>query len=512
MTEQWEKLSELFHAALERTPEERGAFLESACEGDASLRAEALSLLSAHERSADFLDEPAANVASALLGDDAGPLAPGERIGSYLIREQIGRGGMGVVYLAEDTRLGRDVALKVLPSEFAGDEQRRDRLRLEAQAAATLSHPGIATVYALEEIGPALFLVFEHVKGHTLREEIRGRPMAAPAAVDVGLQVARALAAAHARGVVHRDLKPDNVILAESGQAKILDFGIARFERAARDAGKRLTEAGAILGTPAYMSPEQVEGKEADSRSDLFAFGVLMYELATGTHPFEAPTPLSTAARVLAAEPPVLWEHDPRIPRELDRIIRRCLRKVPSERYQSAEDLVADLERLQRVTGMRETPRTGAERALRVRSTLTRPRTWWQVHQLGVMAVYLAMAYPAWLARDWAGGALAVAPFVAYVVGAVCSGTLRVHLLFTAALNTGAFAAEHSKVAPWLQRTDCAAGAMLILLALPIAVPHAALATLLAAVGIGVAIVSLVIEPATTKAAFPKAGTRQPAS
>ena len=287
----------------------------------------------------------------------------------------------------------------------------------------------------------------------------------------------------------------------------MLDFGIARFDQGTRDAGTRLTEAGAIVGTPAYMSPEQVEGKDADFRSDLFACGVLMYELAAGMHPFEARTPLSTAARVLAAEPPVLWERDPRIPRELDRIIRRCLRKAPSERYQSTEELVADLERLQRVTGTPDTPRIGPERALRVKSTLARPRTWWQVHQVGVMLTYLAMVYPAWLAREWASGAFAVAPFVAFVVSAVCNGTLRVHLLFTAAFNTGAFAPEHKRAGPWLQRTDCVAGAMLILSALPIAAPHAAVATLLAAVGIGVMVVSLMIEPATTRAAFPRRGT-----
>ena len=183
MTERWEKLSGLFHAAIERAPAERDAFLDSACEGDAELRAEVDSLLKAHAQSADFLAQPAADLASALIDDEAGPLAAGERIGSYLIREQIGRGGMGVVYLAEDTRLGRDVALKVLPPGFASDEQRRERLRLEARAAATLSHPGIATVHALEEIGPTLFLVFEYVSGRTLREEIRNRPMEVPALI-----------------------------------------------------------------------------------------------------------------------------------------------------------------------------------------------------------------------------------------------------------------------------------------------------------------------------------------
>jgi eukaryotic-like serine/threonine-protein kinase len=428
MTERWEKLSDLFQAALERTPGDREAFLDEACGGDTVLRAEVVSLLGAHDESAGFLEQPAAHVAEALGAEEIEPLAVGERVGSYLVKEQIGRGGMGIVYLAEDTRLGREVALKVLPPEFSRDPPRRDRLRLEARAAATLSHPGIATVYALEEIGNTLFLVFEYVRGRTLREEADDRPMAPQTAIGIGVDIARALAAAHARGIVHRDLKPDNVILSESGSVKVLDFGIARVEGGTGDGKERITRAGAILGTPAYMSPEQIEGKDVDFRSDLFSFGVLMYELVSGSHPFEGPTPLSTAARVLAAEPPVLWERNALVPHELDRIIRRCLRKTPTERYQSTGDLVLDLERLLQATGTQAlSPPKPGQPAGPARA-LACPRTWWQLHQVGVMLVYAAMVYPAWQAREWTGGALGVAPFVALVVGAVFNGTLRVHM------------------------------------------------------------------------------------
>ena len=514
MTERFEKVSGVFHAALERAPADRCAFLDAACAGDAALRAEVDSLLAANNESSDFLEQPAAQVAEALGVDESEPFAPGQKLGTYVVKEEIGRGGMGIVYLAEDTRLGREVALKVLPPEFSRDRMRRERLRREARAAATLSHPGIATVYALEEYGDTLFLVLEYIRGRTLHEETEEQPMSPQAALDIGLEIARALAAAHAKGIVHRDLKPDNVILSETGAVKVLDFGIARVDGGTREGPARITGTGAVLGTPAYMSPEQVDGKDVDFRSDLFSFGVLMYELLSGAHPFAAPTPLGTAGRVLTAEPPPLSERSSLIPVELDLIIRRCLHKAPADRYQSTGDLVADLERLRAPAGAQQRPSAAQLAAPRAARSLSRPQTWWQAHQVGVMLVYAAMAYPAWLAREWTGGALGVAPFVAFVVSAVFNGTLRVHLLFTAAFNRKAFTAEHKRSGPWVQRTDCAAGAMLIVSALPIAAAYTAVACVLAGVGIGVIIVSLMIEPATTRAAFPRrttgAGRRTP--
>ncbi len=505
MTERWEKLTDLFTAALECPPAERAAFLDSSCEGDGALRAELESLIRAHEQSGEFLEQPAADVAAALIDEDVEPLAAGQRLGPYLIKEQIGRGGMGVVYLAEDTRLGREVALKMLPPGFTRDESRRQRLRIEARAAATLSHPGIATLYALEEIDGTLFLTFEFVRGRTLREIAEEQPLAPRAVIDFGVAIARALAAAHAKGIVHRDLKPDNVIVSDSGAIKILDFGIARFERGTPDKGKRLTESGALLGTPAYMSPEQVDGRDADFRSDLFSFGVVLCELATGVHPFEAATPLSTAARVLAAEPPILYQQNPAVPHELDRIVRKCLQKQASERYQSTADLVVDLELLQRVSGVQQAPTLEQKLPLpRSSRALSKPRTWWQIHQMSVMAVYVVMLYPTWQARQIAGGTLAIIPFVLLVAGVVLNATLRVHMLFTAAFNTAAFNMEFKRAGPWMQRSDCLIGVVMIVAAVMVAVPRTSLASLLAGVGIGVAIVSLMVEPATTRAAFPR--------
>ena len=502
MSENWQKIEELFHDALERDPAGREAFLDEACAGDAALRAEVASLLAADQRAGGFLERPAADVSEALVEPDDSPASPGARFGPYLIKDQIGRGGMGIVYLAEDTRLGRPVALKVLPGGVAHDERRRERMRIEARAAARLAHPNIATLYALEELDGKIALVFEFVRGRTLRAEMAQARLSARAVVDLGVQIARALAAAHASKIVHRDLKPENVILGEHGVAKVLDFGVARLTQDASGAAPRLTEAGTRLGTPAYMSPEQLEGGDVDARSDLFAFGILMYELASGANPFDAPTPISAAARILFVEPPALAGRQAGVPPALDRILRRCLQKAPADRYQSTLDLVADLERLQReMEPGRPTP--GSALQAPDRQEFRGPRRWWTLHQLGVMLTYSAAVYPLWLARDYAGGRLALVPLIAAIVAMVFNGTLRVHLLFTATFNAPALPQELRRASPWVRRSDCAVGAMLVLGALPVAAVHTALAVVLIAVGIGVTVVSVMIEPATRRAAFP---------
>jgi serine/threonine protein kinase len=503
----WKRVTDLFLAVLERPPAERDAFLEQACGGDDTLRREVTSLLAAHEQAGDFLEAP---VAEAAILRSSGPSLSleGRRLGPYQVERQIGRGGMGVVYLAEDTRLGRKVALKSLAPELMSDERRRSRLRREARAAATLSHTGIATVYALEEIEGQLFITSEYVQGRTLREEIREGGMPPGEVLQVAVQVARALEAAHARGVVHRDLKPENVIRTRDGGVKILDFGIAWLDGTAGDpgvGGSRLTESGSVMGTPAYMSPEQIEGAAIDSRTDVFSFGVLLYELACGSNPFEAHTPLATAARIMATDPPPLGGSCAQMLPGLESIVLKCLRKTPGDRYQQASELVSDLEALRTASG--SGPIVAPEVRKRKPEDERRrgnARSWWVAHQVTVMAVYALMAYPAWEVKGWSGGRWGLALFLGLIACAVVNGVLRVHLLFTSRFNQAAVGAELRRNMPWIGRSDIAVAALLLLAAITVAASHTWTAAWLAAVAVGAAVVSLVVEPVTVQAAFPR--------
>jgi eukaryotic-like serine/threonine-protein kinase len=290
MTRETASPAKIVEAALLRDPEERGSFLDRACAGKPELRAQVAALLSTWNDDSERVEESV-------------PALSGRMIGPYLVRDELGRGGMGVVYLADDTRLGRRVALKVLHPHVAAGAEQRERLRQEARIAAALSHSGIAIVYALEEFDGAMYVASEFVPGRTLRALLQDGPVSVPLLVDMATQIARVLAAAHAQGIVHRDLKPDNVMLTPAGVIKLLDFGLARSEGAQ---AVRLTRTGTVVGTPAYMAPEQLLGERADFRVDLFALGVVIYEMASGGNPFEAATMAATIDRVLRHEPPPL--------------------------------------------------------------------------------------------------------------------------------------------------------------------------------------------------------------
>ncbi len=385
------QVRQIFEAALERPHEERAAFLDVACEGRPGLRDEVASLLDAHDTTSEFIEAPAAQVVAELLADSSHDSLDGRALGPYLIRHEIGRGGMGIVYLADDTRLSRRVALKAIaPGTGGPPDRRRERMRQEARAAAALSHPGIATVYALEEIDDQLYLACEYVPGPTLRSLMQERPLPPEQVVDIALQLARALAAAHAQGVVHRDLKPENIIRTAAGAVKVLDFGVARVEQFA---SVRLTEPATRIGTPAYMSPEQIRGEDVDFRADLFAFGLLVYEMASGSNPFEATTPTATIARILEVDPAPLSRVSSTGFAKLDRIVAICLNKARQDRYASTEKLVADLERL-------DESAVWPDSAARPAAALT-PRWWWGIHQVAVTAVYVLTLYPAWRVRSW---------------------------------------------------------------------------------------------------------------
>jgi serine/threonine protein kinase len=283
-------------------------------------------------------------------GDSA--LAPGQALAHYRIVRPIGRGGMGQVYLADDTRLNRQVALKVLPPEMARDAERRARLAREAQSVAALNHPNIVTVYAVEQAEGVDFITMELVKGHTLAELLPRTGFALARFFDVAIPLADALAAAHRQGITHRDLKPTNVMVTDEGRVKILDFGLAKSQPDPRSGAspdtRTVTCEGLIVGTPAYMSPEQAEGREVDSRSDIFSLGVVLYEMLTGERPFGGSTPATMLSAIVRDNPRPLGDVNPAVPRDLARLVHRCLARDPLRRYQSAIDLRIDLEQARR--------------------------------------------------------------------------------------------------------------------------------------------------------------------
>jgi len=483
--EEWQRVHALVDAALHRDPEERDTFLDAACAGRPSLRAAVVSLLRAHEEGGDRAR--AAQTRETPVPADGG--GSPHVVGPYLIRHEIGRGGMGVVYLADDTRLSRRVALKALPPTITPDPGARERLRREARAAAALSHPGIATVYALEEIGSDLYLACEYVPGPTLRSMLEHGPLPADQIVDIALQLARALATAHALGVVHRDLKPENVVRTPSGVVKVLDFGVARVEGMT---SSRLTQTGTIVGTPAYMAPEQARGEEADFRTDLFAFGVVLYEMASGSNPFEGRTIMGTIARILEFEPPALSGPSAEMS-ALDGVVRRCLNKDPESRYLSTDRLVEDLERLVGVS---------APRAVTAASGPRLARRWWRTHQFAVTMLYVVATARSWQIKEWQHAPISLWIFVALGGGAMINGTIRGHLIFTEWMNGHRLAAERHRAASILLAVDVLMAIALLADGVLLAPEKPLAGVFTMCVALAIALASVLMEPATTAAAF----------
>jgi serine/threonine protein kinase len=489
--DRWQRLKELFEAVVDKDDAGRAAFLGEACGDDPGLRKEVEALLNS-QGSDNFLEKPAYEIAPELFENEMEDELVGKTLGTYEISGTIGRGGMGVVYLARDTKLERPVALKMLAPKYTRDEQQRERLRREARAAAMLSHPGIATVYSLDECDEGLFMVSEYVRGQTLHQIMAGGPMSFPSLLDIAIQIAGALAAAHDLGIVHRDLKPENIIQSESGTIKILDFGLARVEpRDPAASESRLTKTGMFLGTPAYASPEQLLGSEVNRNADIFSFGILLYELAAGRHPFGTSNSLATVARILEAEAPDLTQMNAAIPKEFDRIVRRCLKKNPEDRYNGTRDLLAELERV----------REGKNLELKRSSSAF---WWWQFHQACAGFGYYGMLYPLWRVKAWLGGIEGSLLFFPALVAVGISANLRLHLWFTSRFYASELEEQRRKASRWIRCADILFVFMLAITAIRIHSIHAIIATLL----MGVAIYSLVafslIEPTTTKAALDK--------
>jgi serine/threonine protein kinase len=279
------------------------------------------------------------------------PLTPGAVLGQYEIRSPLGAGGMGEVYRAHDTRLDREVAIKVLPESLTSDPDRLQRFEQEARAAAALNHPNILAVYQMATHEGVSYMVSELLDGETLRERLRRGPVPLRKVIDYAMQIAHGLAAAHDKGITHRDLKPENLFVTKDGRVKILDFGLAKVGPSKDSSGEEATlasgtEPGMVMGTVGYMSPEQVRGKTADHRSDIFAFGTVLYEMVTGKQTFRKPTSAETMTAILNEEPPSISQIAPASPPGLQRVVHRCLEKSPEQRFQSASDLAFALEAL----------------------------------------------------------------------------------------------------------------------------------------------------------------------
>jgi serine/threonine protein kinase len=347
-----QQLEDLFHEALELKPAERADFIERVRTSNSDLGAAVESLIAAHEGPDALIDAPAYEAAAEIIADTPA-LVAGQLFGHYKIIKPLGKGGMGEVYLAGDTKLDRKVALKLLPAEFTNHKERLRRFVREAKAASSLNHPNIITIHEIGEAGGAHFIATEFIEGQTLKQLLAGTRMTLPETLEVSMQAANALQAAHAAGIVHRDIKPDNIMLRPDGIVKVLDFGLAKLTEKPQQSTpansqidtmvRAHTRPGTVMGTIDYMSPEQARGQVLDQRTDVFSFGVVLYEMAAGRIPFAGATSADALVSILDKEPAPLAEHSPDIPAEFERIVSKALRKDREERYQTIKDLSIDL-------------------------------------------------------------------------------------------------------------------------------------------------------------------------
>ena len=394
--ERWQKLDRLFQSAVERPPSERAAFLDEACAGDESLHKHIEQLLTAHDKAESFIERPAIDVEARALASQGGngdPQLTAQIFGHYRILEQLGVGGMGEVYLAEDMTLGRKVALKLLPVDFTRNKDRVRRFQQEARAASGLNHPNIITIYEIAHVNDRYLIATEFIDGETLRERIRGSrsqtseygsekagtALPIREVLNISIQIADALAAAHEAGIVHRDIKPENIMVRRDDYIKVLDFGLAKLseppavthgynvDTEAVTRAQVKTSAGLVMGTVTYMSPEQTRGEQVDARTDIWSVGVVIYELIAGCAPFERATPSEVIAAVLDSAPVPLTDYVRAVPSELERIISKALTKEREQRYQTVKDLLIDLKdlrhQLRTTQSSSATPRAGVSAA-----------------------------------------------------------------------------------------------------------------------------------------------------
>ena len=348
--ERWQKVDEVLQGGARSLAAGSCVFLDEVCAGDDELKCEAVSLINAHDKAGDFIEQPAITEDARVLVD-ALDTSIGREIGAYTILERLGAGGMGEVYLAQDRRLNRRVALKILPAFFAADDMRLRRFQREAQAASALNHPNILTIHEVGQHEDVWFIATEFIDGPTLRELIEQPNVPIAEILDIAEQVASGLAAAHAAGIVHRDIKPENIMRRADGLVKILDFGIVKLieQRSTEFSGESAiftqshTEIGSVMGTAGYMSPEQARGLTVDERTDIWSLGVVLYEMLAQRPPFSGETRMDTMVAILEREPLPLFSTSVAESERLSRIVGKALSKDRDQRYQNALEFAAEL-------------------------------------------------------------------------------------------------------------------------------------------------------------------------
>ena len=347
----WQQVKEVFEGALEREGSEREAFLDRSCLNDVALRKEVESLLRSYGEAGSFMEAPAVAFAAESLVGEQKKLSVGQVVKHYEVISPIGEGGMGEVYLAKDTILGRRVALKVLPEYVGRDPDRLRRFKQEARSASTLNHPNVCVIHEIGETEDGRpFIAMEHIEGVTLRQRMNEREMKLGEALDIAGQVADALTAAHEARIVHRDIKPENIMIRRDGYVKVFDFGLAKLteQRHQSESATMSTllvnsSPGTVMGTAAYMSPEQARGVPVDERTDIWSLGVVLYEMVSGHPPFTGQTPTDVVVAIVERDPPSLSQYLPGTPAELERIVRKALRKDTEQRYQIVKEMAIDL-------------------------------------------------------------------------------------------------------------------------------------------------------------------------
>ena len=436
----------------------------------------------------------------------------GSTIAHYRIVERLGEGGMSVVYKAEDTRLKRHVALKFLRPFEAAEETGRVRFLNEAKAAAALSHPNVCTVYDVHEHEGTAFIAMAYLKGESLDRKLARGPLTASEALDTAEQIACGLQNAHANGVVHRDVKPSNVIVTTDGRATLVDFGLALLSNQSR-----ITLPGSTLGTTAYMSPEQAMGEEIDRRADIWAWGVVLYEMLTGRLPFSGQYRDAIIYAILNEDPEPLTSLMSDVPAALEAVCDKALEKNPDDRYPCFDDLLLDLRACRESgdspsfddSGVRvasSSQQTGSGRARQI------SLGWWEFHQGAVLAACTLLTAALWQVSVWEPGLATRFSFIVGLAAACAIAIVRMHLLFTARFNRRAIVRELSRVTDWVKRMEWCLSGALAAQAVAVAGNRRLIAALLMGAAAAYAVVFNLVEPSTSAAVFRVGQGRRPSA